>query len=125
VVTYRGIDQLGELTNSMLQNDFIRRRQEGTGKWLLKSNEFQEWFKQSKLTLFCLGILGAGNLLLLRTSVLGFKMTQVLVLHLYIATFKGKIPKDLLASLLKHLVQEQPTSSCIRLMRASASPRPP
>lgn len=43
------------------QNDFISRRQEGTGKWLLNSNEFQEWTSQSKRTLFCPGIPRAGK----------------------------------------------------------------
>ena len=42
------------------QNDFISRRQEGTGRWLLESDEFQMWLDQKKQTLFCPGIPGAG-----------------------------------------------------------------
>ena len=43
------------------QNDFIERQQEGTGKWLLESNEFQQWQKGEKHILFCPGIPGAGK----------------------------------------------------------------
>jgi len=35
-------------------NDFIKRRQPGTGQWFLDSNEFQEWLKTDKQTLFFL-----------------------------------------------------------------------
>jgi len=43
------------------QNDYIRRRQPGTGQWLLDSKEFQTWLDTSKQTLFCPGIPGAGK----------------------------------------------------------------
>jgi hypothetical protein len=42
------------------QNDFISIRQEGTGDWLLKSDEFQQWKNVDKQILFCPGIPGAG-----------------------------------------------------------------
>ncbi|KAL7952757.1 hypothetical protein V8C34DRAFT_298649 [Trichoderma compactum] len=35
--------------------DYIRRRQPGTGKWVLKSAEHQTWLKSDKQTLFCPG----------------------------------------------------------------------
>jgi hypothetical protein len=34
------------------QNDFMARQQEGTGEWVLKSNEFQQWLEPSNQTLF-------------------------------------------------------------------------
>lgn len=43
------------------QSDFIGRRQEGTGQWLLDSQEFGTWLKGTKQTLFCPGIPGAGK----------------------------------------------------------------
>jgi Cdc6-like AAA superfamily ATPase len=46
------------------QNDYIRRRQPGTGQWLLNSAEFQKWVDISKQTLFCPGIPGAGKTIL-------------------------------------------------------------
>ncbi|KAL6888004.1 hypothetical protein GGI43DRAFT_430957 [Trichoderma evansii] len=46
------------------QSDYFDRRQPGTGQWLLKSTEFQEWIQTSKQTLFCQGIPGAGKTIL-------------------------------------------------------------
>jgi hypothetical protein len=43
------------------QNDFITRRQQGTGQWLLDSREFQKWKASRGQTLFCPGIPGAGK----------------------------------------------------------------
>jgi hypothetical protein len=43
------------------QRDYIKRRQLGTGQWLLDSEEFQTWLKTEKQTLFCPGIPGAGK----------------------------------------------------------------
>jgi hypothetical protein len=46
------------------QSDSLRRRQAGTGEWLLNSKEFQEWRNGSSKTLFCPGIPGAGKIIL-------------------------------------------------------------
>src|SRR5947209_377555 len=46
------------------QSDFLRRRQAGTGQWLLKSTEYQTWLNSGKQTLFCPGIPGAGKTIL-------------------------------------------------------------
>ncbi|RYO97164.1 hypothetical protein DL764_007368 [Monosporascus ibericus] len=46
------------------QSDFLRRRQPGTGQWLLDSEEYQNWLNASKQTLFCPGIPGAGKTIL-------------------------------------------------------------
>ncbi|KAJ5160570.1 uncharacterized protein N7482_007574 [Penicillium canariense] len=43
------------------QNDMLSRRQEGTGLWLIGSQEFEQWLSQSRKTLFCPGIPGAGK----------------------------------------------------------------
>jgi len=43
------------------QNDFIRRRQPGTGNWLLATTKFQEWVQEKQQTIFCPGIPGAGK----------------------------------------------------------------
>jgi hypothetical protein len=96
------------------QNDFVSRRQEGTGQWLLDSDKFQGWLNQSGQTLYCPGMPGAGKTII----------TSVVVKHLW-ATFQNgattgvaylycnfrrqheQKPEDLLASLLKQLVQQQ------------------
>src|SRR6059058_2846411 len=44
------VDWLTPIDYAPQQSDFIARRQEGTGEWLLKSIEFQEWIKESKQT---------------------------------------------------------------------------
>ncbi|KAI2611824.1 hypothetical protein GGR54DRAFT_340768 [Hypoxylon sp. NC1633] len=49
---------------SSQQNDFVRRRQAGTGRWLLSSKEYQKWLSDIKQTLFCPGIPGAGKTIL-------------------------------------------------------------
>jgi len=55
------------------QNDYIRRRQPGTGLWLLSSAEFQRWLKTGKQTLFCPGIPGAGKTII----------TSIVIKHLF------------------------------------------
>src|SRR3569833_2311012 len=56
------------------QNDFLARRQPGTGHWLLDSAEFKEWVANGKQTLFCPGIPGAGKTIL--TSVVVEELTN-------------------------------------------------
>src|SRR5438105_551348 len=55
------LDWLTPVDYGPQQTDHIRRRQPGTGQWLLDSPEFQTWLKTVKQTLFCPGIPGAGK----------------------------------------------------------------
>lgn len=106
------------------QNDFFHRRQPGTAQWLLGSAEFQEWLHTDKQTLFCPGIPGAGKTIL--TSVVIDYLFQrfrrqeqeddiqsdcrIGVAYLYF-NFRRQDEQtlgNLLRSLLKQLVQEQP-----------------
>ncbi|KFY00471.1 hypothetical protein O988_03292, partial [Pseudogymnoascus sp. VKM F-3808] len=57
------LDWLSAIDYAPKQNDLIRRRQAGTGRWLLESTEFKELVTTSK-TLFCPGIPGAGKTIL-------------------------------------------------------------
>jgi Cdc6-like AAA superfamily ATPase len=50
---------------TLRQNDFMGRRQEGTGLWLLESREYQDWLCNIADTLFCRGIPGAGKTILI------------------------------------------------------------
>jgi len=98
------------------QSDLISRRQEGTGQWLLDSNEFQEWVKQETQTLFCPGIPGAGKTMM--TSIIVEHLTtkfqndgRTAITYLY-CSYKRQQEQssvDLLVSLLKQLVQQQPS----------------
>ncbi|KAE8374950.1 ankyrin repeat-containing domain protein [Aspergillus bertholletiae] len=46
---------------SLQQKDYFDKWQKGTGEWLIKSKEFQNWMGQDSQTLFCPGIPGAGK----------------------------------------------------------------
>ena len=110
------IDWLAAIDYGQQQSDFLSRRQEGTGQWLLDSDEFQEWLTQKKQTLFCPGIPGAGKTILTSIVVdyLDKKFqndSSVGIAYVY-CNFRQQLevkPADLLASLLKQLVQEQPS----------------
>jgi hypothetical protein len=96
------------------QSDYIKMRQIGTGQWLLDSVEFQTWLGSNKQMLFCPGIPGAGKTIL--TSIVVEELnkkfqnnTSVGIAYLY-CNFKRmheQKAEDLLASLLKQLIQEQ------------------
>jgi hypothetical protein len=98
----------------LCRNIGINRQQEGTGQWLLNSDEFQEWLNQSNQTLFCQGIPGAGKAI----------MTSIVIDHLYTkyqsdvsvgivylyCDFRRQYKQrntDLFASLLKQLVRRR------------------
>jgi hypothetical protein len=110
------LDWLTPINYAPQQIDFMSRRQEGTGQWLLNSNEFQGWLIQAKQTLFCPGLPGAGKTMI----------TAIVVEHLF-TKFQSDAtigiayiycdsrrqheqkPEDLLSSLLKQLLQNLPS----------------
>ena len=96
------------------QHDFIARRQEGTGQWLLDSAEFKAWVKTHKQTLFCPGIPGTGKTIL--TSIIVQELTTqfsndptVGIAYIYCNFRRQDEQKldNLLASLLKQLAESQ------------------
>jgi hypothetical protein len=96
------------------QNDYIRRRQPGTGQWLLDSAEFQTWLYTGKQTLFCPGIPGAGKTILTSIVVDGlrnrFRNDKTIGIAYIYCNFRRQGEQkvdDLLASLLKELAQYQ------------------
>ncbi|KFY70028.1 hypothetical protein V499_09532 [Pseudogymnoascus sp. VKM F-103] len=110
------VDWLTPIDFAPQQSDFIARRQEGTGQWLLGSNEFQIWLKQSKRTMFCPGMPGAGKTIIASIVVDHVYTTfqndaSIGVAYLYCNFRRHQEQKDvyLLANLLKQLVQEQPS----------------
>ncbi|KAJ9131303.1 Ankyrin repeat domain-containing protein 50 [Pleurostoma richardsiae] len=106
------LDWLTPIDYAAQQNDFISRRQAGTGQWLLDSVEFKAWMQTQKETLFCPGIPGAGKTIL--TSIVIDELTNrfrndetVGVAYVY-CNFRRKHEQkavDLVASLLKQLTQ--------------------
>jgi Cdc6-like AAA superfamily ATPase len=89
---------------------------EGTGQWLLDSNEFRCWCDQSGQTLYCPGIPGAGKTMM--TSIVVEHLSKSFqnnasmgIAYLYCSYQRQQeqTSTELLACLLKQLVQENPT----------------
>jgi len=78
------LDWLTPIDYAPQQNDYIKRRQAGTGQWLLDSIQYQDWLKVKKQTLFCPGIPGAGKTIL----------TSVVINYLYNKFRKGDVQDD-------------------------------
>jgi hypothetical protein len=55
------LDWLSAADYTSQQSDLLARRQEGTGQWLLDSEEYKHWLRTPRATLFCPGIPGAGK----------------------------------------------------------------
>ncbi|KAH8588562.1 ankyrin repeat protein, partial [Bisporella sp. PMI_857] len=106
------LDWLSPIDYTSQQHDFIRRRQPGTGQWLLDAAEYQEWIRVKKKTLFCPGIPGAGKTILAAIVIndLSTRFTNernVGLAYIY-CNFKRQDEQgidDLLANLLKQLSQ--------------------
>lgn len=100
------------------QSKFLAIREEGTGEWLIRSTEFQEWLGQNEVhTLFCSGTPGAGKTIITSTVIdYLFKKFQedstIGIAYLYGNSRKDRYEQDpagLLLSILKQLVhQKQP-----------------
>ena len=107
------LDWLTTIDYAPQQSDYISRRQEGTGRWLLESTEFQDWVTTGN-TLFCPGIPGSGKTIL--TSVVVEELTSrfqndksigIAYLYFNFRRQEEQRTQDLLASLLKQLAQRQ------------------
>lgn len=120
------LDWITPIDYAPQQNDFIARRQVGTGQWLLDSAEYQSWVETRGQTLFCPGIPGAGKTII--TSVAVDELTSrfqndknVCIAYVYF-NFRRHDEQDiqgLLSSLLKQLAQGQPLSSKIKSLYES------
>ena len=109
------LDWLTPVDYGPQQSDFIDRRQEGTGQWLLDSDDFQRWLNQSKQTLFCQGMPGAGKTMMasividhLHTEYQNDVSIGAAYLYCNFRRQHEQRPADLLANLLKQLVQRRP-----------------
>ena len=110
------LDWLTQVNYGPQHSDYFNRRQPGTGQWLLETNEFRQWVGGRKQTLFCPGIPGSGKTML--TSIVVDKLItdfrengEIGIAYLY-CNFQWKDRQsagDLLASVLRQLVQGRPT----------------
>lgn len=110
------LDWLTPIDYGPLQSDFLNRHKEGTGQWLLNSEKFQMWLSTAKQTLFCPGNPGTGKTIITSIVVdyIGMKFENdisVGIAFLYCNFQRQQEQKltDLLASLLKQLVQQRPS----------------
>ncbi len=91
-------------------NDFIRRRQPGTGQWFLASPEYQAWRDGDKQALFCPGIPGAGKTIItaividdLQEKFRGNQSIGIAYIYCNFQRQHEQKAEDMLASLLKQL----------------------
>ena len=110
------VDWLTSIEYASQQSDFISRRQEGTGQWLLDSAEFHGWLNQKQQTLFCPGIPGAGKTMIasivVDTLCTRFENNGSIGIAYLYCNFRqqqDQKPAEMLASLLGQLVQGQPS----------------
>lgn len=108
------LDWLTPIDYAPQQSDFIARRQKETGQWLLESEKFQEWLTKSEQTLFCPGIPGAGKTIItsivvdhLHSKFQNDASVGIAYIYCNFRRQQEQKPEDLLASLLKQLVQEK------------------
>ncbi|KAK6859710.1 hypothetical protein PG995_003346 [Apiospora arundinis] len=108
------LDWLTPIDFAAQQSDFIRRRQSGTGQWLLDSPEYRKWVESRKGALFCPGIPGAGKTILSSIAVENLQDnfhgdSSIGICYAYCNFRRSDEQKldDLFASLVKQLAQGQ------------------
>lgn len=108
------LDWLTTVDYGSQQSDFISRRQEGTGEWLLCTDEFTTWLNQKNKTLFCSGIPGAGKTILTSIAINHLNDQYAAdhtigIAYIYFNFRRKDVQKakDLLLSLLKQFLQGQ------------------
>lgn len=116
------LDWITTVDYSTQQSDFVRRRQAGTGQWLLDSTEYHQWTETAKQTLFCPGIPGAGKTIL--TSIViddlhaRFRDDECVSIAFLYCNFRRQSEQkveDLLSSLLRQLSRDQASlPECIK-----------
>ena len=110
------LDWLTPVDYGPQQSDNFRRRQSGTGQWLLDSAAYQTWLNAKNQTLFCPGIPGAGKTIV--TAIVVDELCKkfqndasIGIAYIYCNFRKWDEQKaeQLLLSLLKQLIQERPS----------------
>ncbi|KAK4248955.1 hypothetical protein C7999DRAFT_39939 [Corynascus novoguineensis] len=118
------LDWVTTVDYSSQQRDFFRRRQAGTGQWLLNSTEYQQWIETAKQTLFCPGIPGAGKTIL--TSIVVDDLSIRFQDDVYVGiayvyyNFRRQADQkveDLISNLIRQLSQDQSSlPECLRIL---------
>ncbi|KAH7349793.1 hypothetical protein B0T11DRAFT_134733 [Plectosphaerella cucumerina] len=110
------LDWLSDDDYGAQQSDLLRRRQAGTGQWLLDSTEYQHWVAWPQTTLFCPGIPGAGKTLLtsivvddLQSRLTNDEHASMAYLYCNFRRQQEQTVEHLLSSILHQLAQDQPS----------------
>jgi hypothetical protein len=96
-------------------SDIIARREEGTGLWFLDTPEFDKWINESRQTLFCPGMPGAGKTMMAAITiehVLRTKQNDSNAVTYIFCNYKTQADHNtttLLAAILRQLVQTRRT----------------
>ncbi|RKK23692.1 hypothetical protein BFJ66_g17403 [Fusarium oxysporum f. sp. cepae] len=109
------LDWLTPVNYGPQQSDYFGRRQPGTGRWLLDTVEFCTWRDTCGQTLFCTGIPGAGKTIItsvvvdnLETLFGADRDVGIAYIYYNFRRQNEQTAKEVLASLLKQLVQTMP-----------------
>lgn len=110
------LEWLSPVDYAVQHSTFVHRQQEGTGAWLLESNEFKEWVEGGK-TLFCPGIPGAGKTMITSIVVQHLlsrpkdnKDTAIAYIYLDYLRRHEQTVELLLTNILKQLSDHQPST---------------
>jgi len=112
------VEGLSPLSFCARQADMFSLRVEGTGQWLLESDQFKSWLAADQSsTLWCSGIPGAGKTVLaaividhLQRVVVTSEGDDVGIAFAYLSHQERiqQTPSNIMGSLLKQLVQDRP-----------------
>ncbi|KAF3908991.1 hypothetical protein ABW20_dc0109373 [Dactylellina cionopaga] len=109
------LNWLTKVDYGALQNDYIKRRQPGSGQWLLDSIEFDAWIKNKNKTIHCPGIPGAGKTIMAAIVINHLQTifrddTTVGIAYIYFNFNRRdeQTTEDVLANILRQLAQSQP-----------------
>ncbi|KAI4116523.1 MAG: hypothetical protein LQ338_007701 [Usnochroma carphineum] len=111
------IDWISNLNFLKQQADFMSQAREGTGKWFLDSDEFQQWSSSHEAMLWCPGIMGAGKTYLASIAVNYLKDVRtdqnvaILVLYCGYNENESQSVDKLVAALIKQILQIRPDVS--------------
>ncbi|TVY86815.1 Ankyrin repeat,PH and SEC7 domain containing protein [Lachnellula willkommii] len=110
------LDWISSVDFPSQQKDIISRRQDGTGLWLLDSEEYKAWSSLKGQTLFCPGIPGAGKTILSAIVVddlnARFRDDESVGIAYVYFNFRRQEEQKLeiiLAGILKQLLQSRPS----------------
>ena len=113
----RILDWLSKVDYALQQNDFMGRRQPGTGEWLINSDKYREWHQSPGQTLFCPGMPGAGKSICtaivindLHTRFNGSRDVGIAYIYCHFRRREDQRLEDLLLNLLKQLSE---TTECL------------